>query len=123
MSARGRKHEHRPPMPAEHRLWAGLMVAGEVAWLLVLLSAGLLPGEPLVRLAEVEAVDVRRETLDMLCISEMEDGRYGANEVAREGFPGMGPADFIVRFFIEAQGMWWTDTVTRIEWRYVEEDR
>ena len=78
--------------------------------------------DPLVKVAEVEVVSVRRETLDMLCISQMESGLYGVHEVAREGFPGMEPAEFIVRFFIEAQDMWWTDEVTRIEFRYLDEE-
>lgn len=50
-------------------------------------------GEPLVRIAEVWVVSVRREPLD----------RITADEVAREGFPGMSP-----------------DIVTRIEWIYLD---
>ena len=40
---------------------------------------------------------------------------------AREGFPGMDPAEFVERFFLVAQGMKTDDDVTRIEWRYLDE--
>jgi hypothetical protein len=66
--------------------------------------------EPLVRLAEAEVVDVRREPLLMVGL----DG-----EVQREGFPGMSPAEFMTRFFIEAQSIQPGDIVTRIAWRYL----
>lgn len=67
-------------------------------------------GEPLVRLAEVEVVSVRRERLDAIT----------ADEVAREGYPGMPPEEFVRQFFVEAQGMAPDDEVTRIEWRYLD---
>jgi len=41
--------------------------------------------------------------------------------VAREGFPGMNPAEFVERFFLVAQGMKTDGVVTRIEWRYLDE--
>ena len=75
------------------------------------------PGEPLVRLAEVEVVDVRSETLALLLI----DRTYGATEVEREGFPGMPPVDFVDQFFVQAQGIQPADSITRIEWRYLDE--
>ena len=68
------------------------------------------PGEPLVRLAEVEVVSVRRELL----------GDITAEEVALEGFPGMEPGEFIRQFFEEPQGIGVHDTVYRIEWRYLD---
>jgi hypothetical protein len=67
------------------------------------------PGEPLVRIVDVDIVDVRRERLDQIT----------AADVAREGFPGMSPEEFIGRFFVDAQGIQPGDEVTRIEWRYV----
>lgn len=78
-------------------------------------------GEPLDRLAEVEVVDVRREQLGAMdpCLG---NGHYGSAEVALEGFPGMDPCQFINRFFVDAQGMWHDDLVTRIEWRYLDEE-
>jgi hypothetical protein len=68
-------------------------------------------GEPLDRIVDVEVVDVRREPL---CDITPE-------EVAREGFPGMGCGEFILNFFIHAQGIPATAEVTRIEWRYIED--
>lgn len=73
------------------------------------------PGEPLVRICDVEVVAVTRHALAGLLISA---DRHG--EVAREGFPGMSPKEFVQRFFIDAQGMSADDTVTRIEWRYLD---
>lgn len=70
-------------------------------------------GAPLVRVAEVEVVAVSREPLSAVT----------AEEVAREGFPGMTPEDFIRRFFTEAQGIPADADVTRIEWRYLDADR
>jgi hypothetical protein len=69
------------------------------------------PGEPLVRICDVEVVDVRRERLDSITY----------NEVAREGFPGMRPDQFMVRFFVSPQGIFPHDDVTRIEWKYLDD--
>lgn len=79
--------------------------------------------EPLVRLAEVEVVSIRREQLAAVTSrvqrgSTTADG-YGAEEMAREGFPGMDPFEFIARYFTP-QGISLSDPVTRIEWRYLE---
>lgn len=68
------------------------------------------PGEPLVRICDVEVVDVRREPM-WLCMQ--------AGELEREGFPGMGPDEFVERYF-EPQGIGMSDSITRIEWRYLE---
>ena len=67
-------------------------------------------GEPLVRICDVEVVGMRREAL----------WRITDNDVAREGFPGMPRWDFIQRYFMDAQGIHPTDTITRIEWRYLD---
>jgi hypothetical protein len=72
-------------------------------------------GEPLVRIAEVEVIDVRRERLDRLTKLPM----YGTAEMKREGFPGMIPAAFIRRYFTDAQRVQPDAEVTRIEWRYL----
>lgn len=69
-------------------------------------------GEPLVRLVDVEIVSIRREPLSAIT----------DEDVAREGFPEMGRADFINRFFVEAQGIYPHEDVTRIEWRYLDEE-
>lgn len=73
--------------------------------------------EPLVRLAEVEIVGVRRERLDLM----ISDPEYGSAEVALEGFPGMEPVEFIHRFFTHAQGLPAEAVVTRVEWRYLDD--
>lgn len=71
--------------------------------------------EPLVKLVDVEVVSVRWERLDLMTRLPL----YGAREVAREGFPGMDPAEFIRRFFTDAQGIQPDEHVNRIEWRYL----
>jgi hypothetical protein len=68
------------------------------------------PGEPLVRLAEVEVVSVDREPLHGIA---WHDG-----DTAREGLPLMTPVQF-VRFFIAHMGGDPDQVVTRIEWRYL----
>lgn len=75
------------------------------------------PGEPLVRIVDVEVLGVRQERLMDL----MTGPEYAAEEMAREGFPGMSPHDFVNHYFVLAQGMKIADFVTRIEWRYLEE--
>ena len=57
---------------------------------------------------------------DRLTLCAKVQGRKPA-EVAREGFPGMDPIEFMRRFFIEAQGVGLMDEITRIEWRYIED--
>jgi hypothetical protein len=69
------------------------------------------PNEPLVRLADVEIVSVRRERLD--AITE--------EDVAREGFDGHSPAWFVA-FFKAEMGVEADTAVTRIEWRYLESE-
>lgn len=68
-------------------------------------------GEPLVRIAEVEVTSVNREPLHMCAL---------ADEMVREGFPEMAPRDFMRKFFLNAQGIWPQQAVTRIEWRYLD---
>lgn len=83
---------------------------------LVRKAMGLRKGESIVRVTEVEVVDVRRELLGQITW----DPEYGRTEVALEGFPGMEPAEFVRRFFTDAQRMTREDEVTRIEWRYLD---
>lgn len=76
------------------------------------------PGEPLVRITDVEIVDVRREQLSDVVLP---------GELAAEGFPEWdndvaGACEFIVRFFVP-QGIDHADEVTRIEWRYLDTDQ
>ena len=68
------------------------------------------PDEPLIRIADVEVISVRREPLHAITKAE----------VSLEGFPGMSPAEFVRRFFVEAQGLSPDAEITRIEWRYLD---
>lgn len=80
------------------------------------------PGEPLVRIVDIEVVSARREPLSRLT-EETFDGlptEYALSEVAREGFPGMRPEDFVEQFFIKAQRIYPDREVTRVEWRYLD---
>lgn len=69
------------------------------------------PGEPLVRLAEVEVVDVKREPLSHI--------GYRPNDPAAEGFPDWEPSYF-VEMFCAWMNVLPNTEVTRIEWRYLE---
>lgn len=84
---------------------------------LVRKAMGLKPGEEIVRIAEVEVVSVERESLLRIYQNEP----YGIEEMKREGFPGLGPLDFINTYFVEAQGMSPYAVITRIEWKYLDE--
>jgi hypothetical protein len=77
-------------------------------------------GEPLVRIAEVEVVHVQRHTLSTLLTCDPQGAR---EEMALEGFPGVVPYEFVRRFFVVAQGMDVGDFVTRIEWRYLDDEQ
>src|SRR6266498_3792481 len=75
------------------------------------------PGEPLIRIAEVEVIDVRREPLQFV---------HYIGELTKEGFPELEPTRildgtgiFVKRFFAP-QGIGRFDIVTRIEWRYLD---
>lgn len=76
---------------------------------------GLKPGEPLVRLGEIEVLNVRREPLRRMA----EDVDYGEAECIREGFPDLEPWEFVVMFIDSHKGCAPETTVTRIEFRYV----
>jgi hypothetical protein len=68
------------------------------------------PGEPLVRIADVEVVSVRRERLEQIT----------PVDVAREGFtPAWGRRQFI-EFFCEHMRCTPKTEITRIEWRYLD---
>ncbi len=67
--------------------------------------------EPLVRIAEVEVVSVRREPLDAITQGDVE----------LEGFRSASPLWF-VDFFCEHMRCTPKTLVTRIEWRYLDAD-
>ena len=69
------------------------------------------PGEPLVRICDVEVICITRERLETCGF---------AGELEREGFPDMSYEEFMERFFAP-QGIGRHDDVTRIEWRYLDE--
>jgi hypothetical protein len=79
---------------------------------LVRKAMGLRKGETVVRVAEVEVVSVRRERLDAITIAD----------VLAEGFPGWTRAEFIGFFCGSHKGCTPESEVTRIEWRYLDEE-
>lgn len=78
-------------------------------------------GEPLERICDVEVVAVSRQSLENLYYASPGQ-EWAAAEVAAEGFPGMPGYLFVQRFFIDAQRMKVEDMVTRIEWRYLDDE-
>lgn len=76
-------------------------------------------GEPLERICDVEVVHVQRHPLSSLLTC---DPQEAAEEMACEGFPGMSPAEFISRYFTDAQGIHPDSLVTRIEWKYLDQE-
>jgi hypothetical protein len=76
-------------------------------------------GEPLERIVDVEVVHVQRHLLNDLLTCDPQEAR---EEMTCEGFPGMHPGEFIRRYFVDAQGMERFDEVTRIEWRYLDDE-
>lgn len=77
--------------------------------------------EPLERIVDVELVAVTREPLRQLT----DDQDYGYGEVIKEGGLSLNvftPEEFVQRFFVNAQGMSPADMVTRLEWRYLDDE-
>jgi hypothetical protein len=70
------------------------------------------PGEPLVRIADVEVVSVRRERLDAIT----------ADDCALEGFPEMTPAQFVEFYCAAHRGCKPSSEITRIQWRYLDDN-
>ena len=79
---------------------------------------GLKKGEKLEVLAVIEVVKVSREPLrDML-----DNYLYGISECRREGFPYLTPAEFVDFFCAGHKGCTPDTIITRIQFRYAEED-
>lgn len=81
------------------------------------------PGEPLVKIVEIEVVSKRRELLRRM----IKEHTYGVDECRREGFPTMTPRQF-VNFFCKSHPGCVIDEfgntetmVTRIEFKYIGE--
>jgi hypothetical protein len=72
---------------------------------------GLKRGEKVKRLATIRVISVRREYLCNVLT-------YSRDEIAREGFPAMQPADFLAMFLRE-MGCGLSQPVNRIEFEYV----
>lgn len=72
-------------------------------------AMGLKPGEKIVRLGVIRVVSVRREPLSAIT----------KEDCAREGFPELGPVEFI-EMFKHHMGCMAFETVTRIEFEYVD---
>lgn len=68
-------------------------------------------GEPLVRIVDVEILDIRRERLDTIT----------ADDVIAEGFPAMSPQEFVEFFCATHKGCTSSSEVTRIRWRYLDQ--
>ena len=67
--------------------------------------------EPLVRFGDIELTDTRRERLDVIT----------AEDVVREGFPSWTPEEFVA-FFCEHMKCKPDTEVTRLEFRYLDEE-
>ncbi|WP_405183722.1 hypothetical protein OG225_43410 (plasmid) [Nocardia sp. NBC_01377] len=67
-------------------------------------------GDPLVKIVDVEVLDVRRERLDLIT----------EDDVHLEGFPDMTPAGFVEFFCRTHTGCTPDSLVTRIRWRYLD---
>ena len=72
------------------------------------------------RICDVEVVSVRREPLLAVAAPywQTENGNVIWPELVAEGFPDLGPGEFMRRYF-RPQGIAAMDDVTRIEWRYL----
>ncbi|QLY33974.1 hypothetical protein H0264_18615 [Nocardia huaxiensis] len=70
------------------------------------------PGEPLIRITEAEIVAIDREPLDTI----------SSEDLAAEGFPQMTPCEFVKVFCNSHKGCRPDSTVTRIQWRYLDDE-
>jgi hypothetical protein len=69
-------------------------------------------GEPLERITDVEVLAVRRERLDAVTFAE----------TVLEGFPQMQPREFVEFFCSTHKGCTPGTEITRIEWRYINQE-
>ena len=77
-------------------------------------SQGLKKGERVVKLGLILIVDVRTEPLSRI----EREPEYGRQEMIREGFPGLPPAEFVYSFCLSHKCKPWDD-VNRIEYSYM----
>mgnify|MGYP001199936708 CR=1 FL=1 len=76
---------------------------------------GLKKGERIVRLGDIRLVSVRQEPLQRM----LDDLKYGRDEVRREGFPEMTPAEFVAFFCASHSGCFPDRPLTRLEFAYI----
>lgn len=76
---------------------------------------GLKRGEKIKPLCEIEVIDVGVECLAVL----INYPSYGKEELVKEGFPDMSPAEFVQFFCDSHKGCQPGSEVTRIEFKYV----
>lgn len=98
---------------ASRRLGWKRAQAGDLL-MLVEKAQGIPKGEHVKAIRPVELISVRREPLDMMT-TRLD---YGAEEVIREGFPNLTPAQF-VEMFCEHMGCEPSTEITRLEWKYI----
>lgn len=89
--------------------WAGLQPGTVLK--AVEKSMGLKKGQRAVCLAMIRVVSVREEPLEMIT----------QEDCIKEGFPGLGPEDFIMMYQIVNPGTMRETIVRRIEFEYLEE--
>jgi len=95
------------------RLGWGNLQPGELLWA-VEKAQGLRKGEKIKRIRMIRVVSIEAEPLEDLY--EYPDAR---EEVAREGFPGMEPGEFL-HLFCEYNGVTLNGWVNRIEFDYID---
>lgn len=84
------------------------------------------PGEPIVRLAEVRVVDLRRERLDAITDYDVQLEGFRGDDLAAFGLDRVGllprgaAAAAFIRFFVDSMGCSPDQEVTRIEWDYLD---
>jgi len=76
---------------------------------------GLKKGERIVRLGDIRLVSVRQEPLQRM----LDDLKYGRDEVRREGFSEMTPAEFVAFFCASHSGCFPDRPLTRLEFAYI----
>ena len=66
-------------------------------------------------MGDIRLVSVRQEPLQRM----LDDLKYGRDEVRREGFPEMTPAEFVAFFCASHSGCFPDRPLTRLEFAYI----
>ena len=74
-------------------------------------SQGLKKGEKVVRICQIEVVSV--------CKEQVQNIAYRPDDLAKEGFPDMGPYDFATMLCRMRPGAEFCDSINRIEFKYI----